>query len=91
MSCKVDTLISFQKPNMRKLFARVCVTLSVLVHATLTVQMELKPTVACTRDRACTLVLAGEIDIVRMHKGQLASLFDVWPSFLGPIHLHNVR
>ena len=26
---------------------------------------------ACTRDRACTLALASEIDIVRMQKGQL--------------------
>ena len=47
-SRKVDTLISFQKPNVRKLFARVrgtSVTLSVLVHAILTVQTELKSTV----------------------------------------------
>ena len=40
-SRKVDTRISLQKANMRKLFARVrgtSVTLSALVHAILTVQ-----------------------------------------------------
>ena len=32
---------------------------------------------ACTRNRACTLVALGsEMDIVRMQKGQLTSLFD---------------
>ena len=35
-----------------------------------------RPSYHCARDRACTLALASEIDIVKMQKGQLASLFD---------------
>ena len=43
---------------------------------------------ACTHDRPCTLALASEIDIVRMQKGQLTSLLDVQPSFLGHHNMH---
>ena len=32
---------------------------------------------ASIRDRACTLAVPSEIDIVGMHKDQLTSLFDV--------------
>ena len=65
-SREVDTLISLQKPNVRKLVRGTSVTffvyvytLSVLVHAILTVQTELKSAVLICSENHCVSGCSG--------------------------------